>query len=334
MRVQRVIVSGLSDEQVAALDRALAAIAAPGHTDASEGAGSEGAIQLVTAAQDELAAKASEFPAAVIALAATDTSIAVVGQLRVAGVRHPVLLVAPGSSRLDASPELGAVVSIASASLEDPASTELQTALAQLAMLSDLVEEVSSLRQQLREVEETRFQQRIEIEHLSRHLEAIETDDELTGLRSEKAMARSIDEAFNLARRHQTAVACLVIGVDEFEQLTGRFGDAFAEFVLVQIAHRLKTCMRQTDLLSRYGDGTFLMLSPFTTEEGSKALAERLQEAVSGQRLEYEGEKLTMALSVGLANWRLQMTNSSELVEAAVTAANEARKRGGGVHVA
>lgn len=209
---------------------------------------------------------------------------------------------------------------------------ELERCLAQIAALEVEQRRVRDLEIQLRQAEEEKFQLQIRNEELDRLLAAGDSDEPLTGLRSERSMARSVEEAFNLARRHQTPVACLLIGIDDYAGLEDRFGGGFTDYIVEQISHRVKTCMRNTDLLSRYQPGELLMLSPFASREGATAVGERLREAVAMQRLEHEGRRLELSVSVGIATFSLDMQSSAELVETAAAALDEAR-RTSGLHV-
>lgn len=247
-----------------------------------------------------------------------------VKSLRLQGIQAPVLH-SVGAAQLGYEAGLGAYVPVAGL-----AASDLEPLQNLLPTLRYLAARLSELGARLRDLDELKLKQRLELEDMHHRLQAIESDDVLTGLRSEKAMARSIDEAFQLARRYQTDVACLLVAVDGYGGLVERFGEAFADFISVQIAHRLHSVMRQTDLLSRYDVGQFLLLSPFTDRRGAELLTERLQDAVGGQRLEHEGEELELTLSIGVASWRLPMDSAQALVETAVEALATASREGPG----
>jgi diguanylate cyclase (GGDEF)-like protein len=253
---------------------------------------------------------------------------ALVEQRRMASAAPAVIVVGAGEEP-PALDGLHPAVLASPAWLEDE--DELRRCFAQVAGLQAEGQRLRELERQLRESEEVRFQLQIRNEELERLLAAVDSDEPLTGLRGERSMARSVEEAFNLARRHQTPVACLLIGIDDYHELEERFG-GFSDFITAQIAHRVKTCMRNTDLLARYRPGELLMLSPFATREGAGAVGERLREAVSTQHLEHEGRRLELSVSVGVATYTLEMQSSTELVEAAAAALDEAR-RGDGLRV-
>jgi diguanylate cyclase (GGDEF)-like protein len=138
-----------------------------------------------------------------------------------------------------------------------------------------------------------------------------------------------VDEAVRIARRYQTPVACVLIGIDHLDLFHERFGLGFTDFVLVQVAHRLRRAIRSTDVLSRYGRDEFFLLSPFTTGPGAVTLARRLRLAVAGQQIDYQRHSTRPTLSVGIASYRPEMSGASELIQTAAEALAQARERGG-----
>lgn len=206
---------------------------------------------------------------------------------------------------------------------------DLQRALATLAAARAAAQEAQEAEARLREGQELRAQAQKRIDELSHQLAMLAVDDELTGLRNERYMLQRVDEAVRTARRYQTPVACVLIGIDHFDLFHERFGVGFTDFVLVQIAHRLRRAIRSTDVLSRYGRDEFFLLSPFTTPPGAVALAHRLRLAVAGQQIDYQRHSTRPTLSVGIASYRQDMSGASELIQTAAEALAQARERGG-----
>jgi diguanylate cyclase (GGDEF)-like protein len=203
---------------------------------------------------------------------------------------------------------------------------DLQRALATLAAARAAAQEGEG---RLRASQDSSQQQQRRIDELSHQLAMLAVDDELTGLRNERYMLQRVDEAVRIARRYQTPVACVLIGIDHLDLFHERFGLGFTDFVLVQVAHRLRRAIRSTDVLSRYGRDEFFLLSPFTTGPGAVTLARRLRLAVAGQQIDYQRHSTRPTLSVGIASYRPEMSGASELIQTAAEALAQARERGG-----
>lgn len=257
-----------------------------------------------------------------------EKSVEYLGDLRERGVMTPALLLAPDEVLSQELPleDLGAVDLL----LQDHYTTlELRRALRQLRFSHRKAQEIAELKAQIRRFEDLQIQQQLAIEQLSQDLGAAGADHRLAGLHDERYMAKNVDLAFHLARRHQTPVSCLLVSIDDFARIGERFDAAFADLITTQIAHRLRGAMRGTDLLSRYSEGSFLLLTPFTPRHGASLLAERLLQAVAGQRLEHPEQRLHLTLSIGVATLAGEMESSTEMIETALEALGRARTAGG-----
>ena len=180
----------------------------------------------------------------------------------------------------------------------------------------------------LRDGEAERRAAQRRLDDLSCQLALLAVDDELTGLRNEGYIAQRVEESVRLARRYEVPVAWVLIGVDDLAGVGERFGESFADHVLVQAAHRPKRSVRSTDLLSRYGRQEFLLLAPLTTLQGAAVLAQRLLAAVAGEPVERQAHSVRPTVSAGVTAFRGGMASAGELIQGAVEALGRARARG------
>ncbi|HEY3582312.1 MAG TPA: diguanylate cyclase [Pyrinomonadaceae bacterium] len=109
------------------------------------------------------------------------------------------------------------------------------------------------------------------------------TQDTLTGLPNR---ARFYDLLkLRVARKpsHKEAqCAVLMLDVDRFKLVNDSLGSASADQLLIQIAHRVKTCMRQNDVLARVGGDEFaVLLDDGSGEDEASSVATRIQQALS-----------------------------------------------------
>ncbi len=108
------------------------------------------------------------------------------------------------------------------------------------------------------------------------------TQDTLTGLPNR---ARFHDLLKFRGARKQTNKECqyavLLLDVDRFKLVNDSLGSTSGDQLLVQIAHRVKTCLRQNDVLGRVGGDEFaVLLDDVTGEEEACSVATRIQQAV------------------------------------------------------
>jgi diguanylate cyclase (GGDEF)-like protein len=101
-----------------------------------------------------------------------------------------------------------------------------------------------------------------------------------------------LDEEFKRARRFGQPLACVMLGLD---------GEC-AEGVLRRLSSVLLDASRDTDVLGRFDQTTFLLLLPNTDSGGARSMLERVQRSITALDLrDLVGEPLEF--SVGMAQW-------------------------------
>ncbi len=95
--------------------------------------------------------------------------------------------------------------------------------------------------------------------------------------------------------------AVLLLDLDRFKLINDTLGNASGDQLLIQIAHRVKTCMRQNDVLGRVGGDEFaVLLDDVTGEEEASSVATRIQQAMSIS-FNLLGQEVYTTLSIGIA---------------------------------
>jgi len=114
-----------------------------------------------------------------------------------------------------------------------------------------------------------------------RMLERRATTDELTGLVNRREFERISEESLLAADRFDTGVCLMLIDLNGFKQINDTLGHQFGDLVLQAAAERLRSAVRDTDVVGRWGGDEFVILLPGIEDgTGVRASAERI-----GQRL-------------------------------------------------
>src|SRR5690606_38231564 len=103
--------------------------------------------------------------------------------------------------------------------------------------------------------------------------------------------------------------------------INDRYGHDAGDAALVHIAGILKSLLRELDFLARVGGDEFCILLPNTDTELATAIARRLNEAISRQRMHWHGSKISVPASIGFAEW--QPGSETRLSESLSLADNE-----------
>ena len=122
--------------------------------------------------------------------------------------------------------------------------------------------------------------------------------------------------------------AVLLLDVDRFKLVNDSLGNASADQLLIQIAQRVKTCMRQGDVLARVGGDEFaVLLDDVSGEEEASSVAVRIQQALAIS-FNLLGQEVYTTLSIGIALASDNSEQASDILRDAETAMHTAKARG------
>ena len=122
--------------------------------------------------------------------------------------------------------------------------------------------------------------------------------------------------------------AVLMLDVDRFKLVNDSLGSESADQLLIQIAHRVKTCMRQNDVLARVGGDEFaVLLDDVSGEEEASSVATRIQQALSIS-FNLLGQEVYTTMSIGIALGSKTPDDVSDILRDAETAMHRAKARG------
>ena len=113
---------------------------------------------------------------------------------------------------------------------------------------------------------------------------------------SAKAYARRYFEKF--LAESSAIEGVVVIDVDHFKAVNDSYGHLLGDKALQCIAGAVQACLRECDVLVRYGGDEFLLLMPKTKAEGLEGVMERIREAVRSASLQSHPE-IRLSVSVG-----------------------------------
>lgn len=126
--------------------------------------------------------------------------------------------------------------------------------------------------------------------------------DGLTGWHNRRYLNVRLSEELARARRDGERLVCLMLDVDHFKRVNDNWGHAAGDAVLREIAQRVESQVRASDVAARYGGEEFVVLLPGTDVASALLLAERIRKAVSATPVDLpNGESVTITASIGIS---------------------------------
>lgn len=144
------------------------------------------------------------------------------------------------------------------------------------------------------------------LRQLNLQLEFHSIRDPLTGLFNRRYFLelmdrRSIDDP-RLRHNDNLPDGIILLDVDGFKQINDTLGHSVGDCALVEVAHRLRRVVRDTDIVVRWGGEEFLIYSPHSSAEHLRLLTQRMLDAVGSQTMALGGRHLQLTVSAGFLN--------------------------------
>ena len=125
--------------------------------------------------------------------------------------------------------------------------------------------------------------------------------DVLTGLANRATFTERLSQAFAAAQRGANPFAIHYLDLDKFKPVNDTFGHPVGDLLLQQVAERLRSCTRETDLIARLGGDEFAILQGEMKEPANAGtLAAKIQSALA-HPFSINGNEITISVSIGIS---------------------------------
>ena len=171
-------------------------------------------------------------------------------------------------------------------------------------------------------VSNTLRRQAADNERLARH-------DALTGLPNRIVFRDELEAALRRLDSSGAAVVVMVVDIDRFKDVNDRLGHHNGDLLLRTISDRLRSSLREVDVVSRIGGDEFGVLMPRANASFSQEIASRLRDAIA-EPITLDGTRLVPSASIGIAFAPEHGGDFESLFHEADLAMYGAKERGGG----
>jgi len=168
-----------------------------------------------------------------------------------------------------------------------------------------------------------------ELEESREHFRHAAFHDALTGLPNRSLFTDHLRVALRRAQQHEKYLfGVLFLDLDRFKNINDSLGHPCGDELLKLVARRLESCIRQTDMVARFGGDEFaILLDAIQDASDAVRVAEKVQQAISAPFKLASHEAITTA-SIGVALSTSGYTEAEDIIRDADTAMYRAKDRG------
>ncbi len=151
--------------------------------------------------------------------------------------------------------------------------------------------------------------------------------DALTGLPNRIQLNDHLKYALSLAKRSNGRLVVMFLDLDHFKDVNDTLGHNMGDIVLIELAKRLTTLLREEDTVTRLGGDEFILMLPGIDEQGASNVAQKILDSIV---LPYQLDNYTLTLtaSIGIAVFPEDGDDLDTLSKSADTAMYRAKHDG------
>ena len=151
--------------------------------------------------------------------------------------------------------------------------------------------------------------------------------DDLTHLFNSRYLQLVLDKEFKAVATNDKPFALLFLDLDYFKSINDTHGHLVGSKLLVEVARVLKNCVRDNDIVCRWGGDEYVTLLRGTDSGGALKVAERIRRSIEGHRfLAREGFSLSISTCIGIASYPEHAQDPQSLVDSADRAMYRGKK--------
>jgi diguanylate cyclase (GGDEF)-like protein len=168
-----------------------------------------------------------------------------------------------------------------------------------------------------------------ELKESREHFRHAAFHDVLTGLPNRSLFSEHLRIALERARQNEEYLFCvLFLDLDRFKNINDSLGHPCGDELLILVARRLEGCIRQTDMVARFGGDEFaILLDAIENPSDAIRVAEKVQQEISAPFKLHNQEAVTTA-SIGVALSTSDYSEAEDMIRDADTAMYRAKDQG------
>jgi len=134
--------------------------------------------------------------------------------------------------------------------------------------------------------------------------------------RTPAAVRERLEEEVSRAERHGTGLSCLLVVIDNLEEMAREHGDELREQMIGYVARALRRELRRYDRVGPVAEHDLVIILPGADSPRAEIVARRALQRLHTIKVEAGGARRPLEISVGLAAWRTDASAESLLAHA------------------
>lgn len=153
--------------------------------------------------------------------------------------------------------------------------------------------------------------------------------DGLTKCYNKKYFNDALEQEVKKSKVTGKPLTLIIFDLDHFKKVNDVYGHDAGDYVLKEKARLIRDQgIRQGDIFARYGGEEFTIILPNTNLKQGFEIAERLRKLIEKHDFIYEGKRLPITSSIGIADYRQGISNGTDLFKRADSAVYKSKEGG------
>jgi diguanylate cyclase (GGDEF)-like protein len=140
----------------------------------------------------------------------------------------------------------------------------------------------------------------------------------------------AIEAEVKRAKALSTPISLMFFDLDHFKKVNDTYGHEGGDFVLKEFTNLVRGLglIQKSDIFARYGGEEFCLMMPSKSAQEAGKIAETIRGKVQMHEFNYEGQRIPVTTSLGVAELKSDMETATDLIKASDKALYESKKSG------
>ncbi|WP_456488183.1 GGDEF domain-containing protein [Caminibacter pacificus] len=143
--------------------------------------------------------------------------------------------------------------------------------------------------------------------------------DPLTKVYNRKALEKDLGEILEKGKDRDLDLVIAIVDIDNFKMVNDKYGHLVGDFVLIKLADTMKSLIRKSDKIYRYGGDEFIIVFNCSNLENAEKSIERIIYKIYRTTLKYKENYIKITISAGITQHR-----AGDTIESIIKRADEA----------